>query len=158
MCNCYYRPQTKFAKVMFLHLSVSHSVHRGLPQCMLGYPPRTRHPPGPGTPQSRHPLGTDIPQSRHPPGPDTPRPGTPQSRCPPEQTPPHRTRHSPDQVPPEQTPPIADTPPGADTPRSSACWEIRSTSGRYASYWNAILLQLIVLVKITYLLLLSSPE
>ena len=29
----YYRPQTKFAKVMFLHLSVSHSVHRGdLPQ------------------------------------------------------------------------------------------------------------------------------
>ena len=25
----YYRPQTKFAKVMFLHLSVSHSVHRG---------------------------------------------------------------------------------------------------------------------------------
>ena len=25
----YYRPQTKCAKVMFLHLSVSHSVHRG---------------------------------------------------------------------------------------------------------------------------------
>ena len=25
----YYRPQTKFAKVMFLHLSVSHSVHKG---------------------------------------------------------------------------------------------------------------------------------
>ena len=25
----YYRPQTKFAKVMFLHLSVSHSVHEG---------------------------------------------------------------------------------------------------------------------------------
>ena len=25
----YYRPQTKFAKVMFLHLSVSHSVHGG---------------------------------------------------------------------------------------------------------------------------------
>ena len=25
----FYRPQTKFAKVMFLHLSVSHSVHRG---------------------------------------------------------------------------------------------------------------------------------
>ena len=25
----YYRLQTKFAKVMFLHLSVSHSVHRG---------------------------------------------------------------------------------------------------------------------------------
>ena len=26
---CFYRPQTKFAKVMFLHVSVSHSVHRG---------------------------------------------------------------------------------------------------------------------------------
>ena len=29
-CVClHYRPQTKFAKVMFLHLVVSHSVHRG---------------------------------------------------------------------------------------------------------------------------------
>ena len=26
----FYRPQTKFAKVMFLHVSVSHSVHRGV--------------------------------------------------------------------------------------------------------------------------------
>ena len=64
-----YHPQTKFAKVMFLHQSVSHSVHRGggggcLPQC------RGRHPP----------------------------------------------------------------------PRSSACWEIRATSGRYESYWNAYFL------------------
>ena len=30
---------------------------------------------------------------------------------------------------PEQTRPL-----GADTPLHSACWEIRSTSGRYASY------------------------
>ena len=30
-------------------------------------------------------------------------------------------------------------PPGPDTPPSRACWKIRSTSGRYASYWNAIL-------------------
>ena len=30
--------------------------------------------------------------------------------------------------------------PGQGTPPpSSVCWEIRSTSGRYASYWNAIL-------------------
>ena len=29
-CSDYYRPQTKFAKVMFSHLSVSHSVHRGV--------------------------------------------------------------------------------------------------------------------------------
>ena len=59
----YYRPQTKFAKVMFLHVSVSHSVHRGgLPQCMLGYhPPRTRPPP-----QSRHPQSRP-PQEQTPP-------------------------------------------------------------------------------------------
>ena len=50
----YYRPQTKFAKVMFLHLSVSHSVHMGghLPQCMLGY--------ADPLPRSR-PLGAEIP-------------------------------------------------------------------------------------------------
>ena len=32
-------------------------------------------------------------------------------------------------IPPQQTP-----------PRRRACWEIRSTRGRYASYWNALLL------------------
>ena len=43
----------------------------------------------------------------------------------------------------EQTspPPRAD-PPGADTPWRRACWEIWSTRGWYASYWNAILLML----------------
>ena len=35
------------------------------------------------------------------------------------------------------------TPPWTDTPRS-ACWEIRATSGRYASYWNAYLLIFII--------------
>ena len=35
--------------------------------------------------------------------------------------------------PPEQTTP------GVDPPWRRACWEIRSTRGRYASYWNAIL-------------------
>ena len=51
VCMEFYCPQTKFEKVMFLHLSVSHSVHRGggLPQCMLGY----HHPPRPGTPPPR---------------------------------------------------------------------------------------------------------
>ena len=29
-------------------------------------------------------------------------------------------------------------------PLHSACWEIRSTSGRYASYWNAYLFQNII--------------
>ena len=46
-------------------------------------------------------------------------------------------------------PPREQTPPGEDTPRSrhpcSACWEIRSTSGRHASYWNAYLLVVIIL-------------
>ena len=44
------------------------------------------------------------------------------------------------QTPPlEQTPPQSGHPMGADTPWNSACWEIQTTSGRYASYWNAIL-------------------
>ena len=45
---------------MFLHLSVSHSLHRGcLPQCMLGHthtPSLARHPPGQTTPQTDNPL------------------------------------------------------------------------------------------------------
>ena len=52
-------------------------------------------------------------------------------------------------------PPWADTPttPGADIPlprgnrpppRRSVCWEIRATSGRYVSYWNAILYSLVL--------------
>ena len=42
----------------------------------------------------------------------------------------------------EQTPPgpEAGTPLGPGTPQHSACWEIQATSGRYASYCNAILL------------------
>ena len=44
-----------------------------------------------------------------------------------------------EQVPPRAGTPQAGTPPGSRPPPSSACWEIRSTSGRYASYWNAIL-------------------
>ena len=81
--NHFYRPPTKFAKVMFLHLSVSHSVHGG--QYLGRYPtrdqvhsPSTRYPPGPGTP----------------PGPDTPPPGTRYT--------PWDQVHPPDQVPPEQ--------------------------------------------------------
>ena len=80
----YYCPLTKFAKVMFLHLSVSHSVHGGqcLPQYMLGYTPTTSK--------------ADTPWSRHLPGADTP-----QEQTPPRSRPPPR----------EQTPQGADTPP-----------------------------------------------
>ena len=50
--NTFYRPQAKFAKVMFLHLSVSHSVHRG--EYLGRYNPPGQVPPPPaGTP----PLG-----------------------------------------------------------------------------------------------------
>ena len=60
----YYRPQTKFAKVMFLHLSVILFTWGGcLPQCMLGYTPS----------RADIPLGADTPGIRHPPwGADTP--------------------------------------------------------------------------------------
>ena len=34
---------------------------------------------------------------------------------------------------------------GRHPPQHSACWEIRPTSGRYASYWNAILLCFVLL-------------
>ena len=69
-----YCPQTKFAKVTFLHLSVSHSVHRGVSASVRD----GIHPPGKQTtPRSRHPSG-----SRHPrPEADTPRKQTaPRSR------------------------------------------------------------------------------
>ena len=110
---------------------VCHSVHGG-GACLRQNPPEQTPPPRANTP------GSDTPQSRHPPRADTPRADTPradtpksrhpqskhpQSRHPLEQTPP-QVRH-----PPEQTPP---PPPAADS-------SIRSTSGRYPSYWNAFL-------------------
>ena len=69
------------------------------------------------------PTRPNTPWSRHPPRADTPGADPPGSRHPPEQTPP-QSRH----------------PPGVDTPWCKACWEIWSTCGRYASYWNANLL------------------
>ena len=127
------------AKVIFLHLSVI--LFRGgvgcLPQCMLGY-----HTPQEQTSWSR-PLGADTPRSRHPPGADTSQEqtplgadaplgaDTPRSRHPPEQTP-LQSRHTLEQTPPSRHPPGADTPWEADS-------GIRSTSGQYASYWNAFL-------------------
>ena len=67
------------------------------------------------TPRSRH-----CPLYQAPPlGADTPQgPGTPWDQA---------------SLPEDQAPP------GAGTPLRSACWEMWSTSGRYASFWNAIL-------------------
>ena len=120
---------------MFSHACVILFKGGCLPQCMLGYTPPEQTPPKQTPPQSRHPPEQTLPradntllQSRHPLGADnTPRADTPGADTP------------------LQTPPRVDTPsPGADTspPPHRACWEIRSTRGRYASYWNAILFKL----------------
>ena len=52
----FYRPQTKFAKVMFLHLSVSHSVHRG-ESTWAGTPPGRYTPQAGTSPWQVHPPG-----------------------------------------------------------------------------------------------------
>ena len=55
--------------------------------------------------------------------------------------------HSPAGTPPGQVHPPRQVPiqnqvhtPAGTSPQRGACWEIRATSGRYASYWNAFLL------------------
>ena len=124
-----YRPQTKFAKVMFLHLSVSHSVHRG--EYLGQVPPRQVHPQGRYTPQAGTPPSRYTPWQVHP------QAGTPQAGTPPKQVHP-LGRYTPGQV----HPPGRHTPPGTNpgqVPPPSRYYEIRSMSGRYASYWNAFL-------------------
>ena len=104
------------AKVMFLQVSVIHSVHRGV--CLSACwdtTPRTRQTP-PRTRQTS-PDQADPPRPGRPPSPD-------QADHPPGPGRPPRTRQTPQT---RQTPP-----PEADS-------SIRSTSGRYASYWNAFL-------------------
>ena len=74
----------------------------------------TTTPPEANTPGSRHRPGTDTPQKQTP----------------------HGSRHPWEQTPPWSRHPLEQTPPPC-----RACWEIRSTRGQYASYWNAILLK-----------------
>ena len=62
-----YRPQTKFAKVMFLHLSVSHSVHRR-GEYLGRYSPWQVHPPEQVPPWQVHPLAGTLPGRVYPPG------------------------------------------------------------------------------------------
>ena len=74
-----------------------------------------------------------TPRSRYPPGPDPPPEQTPPGSRPPQSRHPPGSRHP---LPREQTPP-----PGADS-------GIRSTSGRYASYWNAFLFHICNMFKL----------
>ena len=132
-CSVLYLPPANevWGKVIFLHLFVilftggvpgqvpCGQVHPPRPGALpLGrYTPRTRYTP----PMQVHPQADTPPWDQvHPPGTRntprtryTPRAGTPQTRY--------------------------TSGPGTPPPGSIACWEIRATSGRYASYWNAFL-------------------
>ena len=113
----FYRPQRSWAKVMFLQASVILSTE-GVSASVHAWIP---HPPGAGTLWEQTP-----PRGKHPLGADTPGSRPPGSRHPPEQTPlPH--------------------PPGSRPPweANSTIW---STSGRYASYWNAFFLHVFVIL------------
>ena len=105
-----------WGKVIFSVVCVKNSVYRGV--CLSACWDTT-------------PLRSRPPGTRHSPKPpkaDPPGPGTPPD--------PPGTRHPP---PLEQTP-------QDQVPLCSACWDIWSTSRQYASYWNAILLYLCVIL------------
>ena len=78
----FYRPQTKFAKVMLLHLSVSHSVHGG---STWAGTPRQVHPPWQAQLPGRYTpsAGTPPPRAGTSPRAGTPPSGryTPQEQC-----------------------------------------------------------------------------
>ena len=122
-----YRPQHSCGKVMFLHLSV------------ILFTPQADTPPG-QTPL----LGRQSPLSQAPPWADTNQADTPWAETPPRQTPPGKT-HTTRQAPPWADTPYADTPrktlPWADTPKQTPPPRANGhCSRRYASYWNAFLL------------------
>ena len=109
----FYNPRKRsLGKVIFLHLFVI--LFTG-GEYLIRYTPRSRHPP---------PRTRCTPRADTPPGPGTP-PGSRPSLG-------------------ADTPLGPGTPPQdqVHTPPSRACWQIRSTCGRSASYWNAILLNL----------------
>ena len=105
----HYHPQRSWGKVIFSQASVI-LFTGGV--CLSACWDIT--PPGPGTPLDQAPPRPGIPPGSRPSW-----PGTPLDQASPQ------TRHPPR--------------PGIPPTQSRAYWEIRSTSGRYASYWNAIL-------------------
>ena len=93
-----YRPQHSCGKVMFLHLSLSHSIHGGcLADTHQADTPRQIQPwvdtPWPDTPLARHSLGQTHPLARspgrHPPGQTPPVQTHPPGRHPLGRHPPH---------------------------------------------------------------------
>ena len=136
--SIHYRPQRSWGKVMFLQVCeilftggeyltmyTPWTMYTPLDQehpPWTRYTPRTRYPPGPGTP-----LGTGtLPQTRY----------IPRNRYT------LQTRYillGPSTPPWDQVHPQPGMPSRPGTPPGTR--EIRSTRGRYASYWNAILLR-----------------
>ena len=119
-------------------------------------------PPPTGTRQASRGQVSPLGPGRHP-----PKTRHPQDQAPPDQAPPVTRQAPPDQAPPRTRQTSQDqtglqelgTPsPGPGTPPSPsrAYWEIRSTSGRYASYWNTILL-LIAFVGICLIVISKWP-
>ena len=114
-----------FHRCMSVHGGVSTPLHAGI------HPPPGRHPPR----QTQPSLGRHLLPGKTPLG-DTPLAGTP--------TPLGRYNPS-GQTPPGRHPQGRYTPPGqtplprADTPLCAVHAGMRSTSGRYASHWNAFL-------------------
>ena len=144
-----YRPQRSWAKVMFLQASVILLTGGVYLSASWDTSPRSRHPPGsrpPGadTPPEQTSPGADTPWSRHPPEQTPPRADTPL-----EQTPPGADT-------PEQTPPSPEQPPRSRHPPREADSSIRSTIGRYASYWNAFLLNAAEAIWCIYLCEISN--
>ena len=137
-----YRPQRSCGQGnVFTGVCLSTGGGVCLSACWDARPPQTRQtprtrqtPPGPGRPP---PDQADPPtQTRQTP----PRPGRPpQTR----QTPLEQADTPPEQVDtplPGRPPQMRRTPPEQADPPREADSSIRSTSGRYASYWNAFLL------------------
>ena len=139
------------AKVIFLHLFVilftgggvvvvSNKALRQTPRTRHTTPPQTRHttPPGPDTPPLWPGTPPPLDQTHHPPWTRYNTPPPPhQAHHPPDQAHLPRTRHTTPRTR-HTTPPRPDIPPGSRPPREADSG-IRSTSGRYASYWNAFL-------------------
>ena len=150
-----YHPQQSCEGYVFTGICLSTGMFICLPQCMLGYPPGSRHHPGSRHPlRSRHPLEqTPLWEQTHPLGVDTPQEQTPPgSRHPP------RSRHPQEQTPPPP-PEQADSPPphpsrdapGADTPPPPG-----HCCGLYASYWNAFLSLIISKSKNLFLFMMCN--